>query len=289
MFFWARLPTNATTRPFSSTPFKFIIEDKPFFIHAGLLAKHSKALHKMISSPMKEREQGYARLEDVTAANFQRFLEWVYGGYYNTPEPEHEQGLAWSFRGDDRECLKCYPPKDTRGLNEAVADPAPTLARLESSEDSMLDSIPADKPSLQEAFLERQYQELRNVISLPPARANKHSHESYQEIFLCHAQIYVFADKYRIDRLKVLAVENLHATLAIFKLYEARIGDIISLLRYAYANKTSSSDEPLRDLLKDYMALHVKELSCNDGFKDAICEAGEPLLGDYMAAVMKII
>ena len=36
---------------------------------------------------MKEKEQGYAILEEVTPDTFDRFLQWIYQGYYTAPQP----------------------------------------------------------------------------------------------------------------------------------------------------------------------------------------------------------
>lgn len=37
---------------------------------------------------MKEKEQGYAVLEEVTSDTFNRFLQWVYHGFYSAPYPK---------------------------------------------------------------------------------------------------------------------------------------------------------------------------------------------------------
>lgn len=60
--------------------------------------------------------------------------------------------------------------------------------------------------------------------------------EDYTEVFLCHARLYVFAEKYDIEPLRKLSKQKIHQTLIGFHLYTERVGDIVVLLRYVYAN-----------------------------------------------------
>ena len=73
---------------FTSKPFEFRVEDAHFFVHLDLLAEHSQPLHTLATIDMKEKEQGYAELQGVTAETFSRFLEWIYGGSYTLPAPK---------------------------------------------------------------------------------------------------------------------------------------------------------------------------------------------------------
>lgn len=64
------------------------MEDAQFFVHLEILAQHSKPLYTLATADMKEKEQGYAVLQGVTAETFSRFLEWIYWKTYTLPEPE---------------------------------------------------------------------------------------------------------------------------------------------------------------------------------------------------------
>ena len=125
----------------------------------------------------------------------------------------------------------------------------------------------------------------------PPPRSNRDSSEDYTEVFLSHARLYVFAEKYDIQPLKALAIQQLHQTLGIYTLYLERAGDIIELLRYVHAN-TADVDggaEALRALLVYYIGLEMDILVKAPEFKELLLEDGGALLGDFLRMVGKRI
>lgn len=67
-------------------------------------------------------------------------------------------------------------------------------------------------------------------------RENSSPTEDYTTVFLGHAQLYVFAEKWGIISLKTLALSKLHETLTTFTLYAVRRPDIVALLRYTFSN-----------------------------------------------------
>lgn len=116
-------------------------------------------------------------------------------------------------------------------------------------------------------------------LSSPPfhPRKNLETCEDYKDVFLCHARLYVFAEKYDIAPLKELSLNKLHKTLSVFTLYKERVGDIVDLMRYSYANTVhrSPSDDPLRSLVIHYAACEVENLVPNSEFKALLEEPGE--------------
>ena len=83
---------------------------------------------------------------------------------------------------------------------------------------------------------------------------------TYRHVFLCHARVYVFADKYAIDSLKTLALKKLHRMLCVFNIYPRSVRDIADVLRYSFNHTRDSRDEPLRALLAQYVACKAEEL-----------------------------
>jgi len=73
---------------FGSIPFKFIAGGQSFYAHANLISRYSKPFEALMKSPMKEREQGYVVLEELTSDTFDCFLEWIYRGFYTAPRPK---------------------------------------------------------------------------------------------------------------------------------------------------------------------------------------------------------
>ena len=109
------------------------------------------------------------------------------------------------------------------------------------------------------------------TVSTPSThcRRNRESCEDYTDVFLCHARLYVFADKWDIGPLKRLSLHKLHRTLSVFNLYKERVGDIVTLMRYSYDNTPhlSSTEDPLRSLLIHYATCVVENLVRSSEFK----------------------
>lgn len=131
------------------------------------------------------------------------------------------------------------------------------------------------------------------------ARPNRESREDYTPVFLCHAQLYVFADQYGIRPLRVLALYKLHRTLVTFTPYRERVGDIVELVRYTYANtkptvlETDSSGvvhgpppDPLKDLVTRYVVCVVEDLAGHAEF-DALLEEGGPFASYLVERMVK--
>ena len=145
---------------------------------------------------------------------------------------------------------------------------------------------------MREAFLSRPYKEYRSFIPIPPAKKNENDTECYEDIFLCHAKLYVFAEKWLIPKLKILALENLHETLKNFELYPSRTGDVVALLRHVYEHTSSplfQGLEPMRKLLTEYIGFEMDTLIKDRDFQILMIDDGGDLLGDFMSMVLKRI
>ncbi|KAI4278610.1 MAG: hypothetical protein L6R38_005204 [Xanthoria sp. 2 TBL-2021] len=303
---------------YTSPPFKFIVEGKAFYIHAALVSHHSRPLDRMMNGDMSEAQKGYATLEEVDEGIFSRFAEWVNKGYYTSAEvinrsldestsekaivenPQSEKRVespAWNPQPD--EVLAIEDDHAPVGLGWAMEEP-PSFGVATSSHSSKLkrhkkSAHPSAKDSsriqLKESFIHRKALVRKESISVPPPLPNQSPEGNYTDVFLSHAQLYVFAEKYDIRTLKILALENLQASLAIFTLYEERTGDIIALLRYVYANTSEPIDgvEDLRTLLTHYMGYEMDTLMKDGEFRNLMLADGGALLGDFMRIVMKRI
>ena len=277
---------------------------------------------------MVEAAQGFAALEDVDEATVVRFAQWAYTGNYSAADfklistsesfqgsreagsavadPEVENAVAgpvmdivkasdlWastpvaqddfvgsSFGGSwggTESAEKKSKKKSTKALHSAHDLSSPSLRERHSKE------------TLRELFISRQYTLRQEVIVVTPSRRNQSSEEDYTDVFLSHAMLYVFAEKFDIETLKVLAFERLHNTLAIFTLYPSRTGDITELLRFVYGCVgTVPGMEDLRKLMRDYLGYEMDTLMKDDGFKRLIIENGGTLLEDFIALVQKRI
>ena len=118
-------------------------------------------------------------------------------------------------------------------------------------------------------------------------RRNREECEDYTEVFLGHARLYVFAEKYDINRLKELSLHKLQCTLAEFTIYSQRVGDIIDLMKYTYLNtpERSESSDSLRSLVTHYAACVVEDLAQNTQFQQLVEEMG-PLGRDIIGQLL---
>ena len=223
---------------------------------------------------MMEAHQGKATLEDVALNTFLRFVQWLYHGYYDVRGP-----------------LQLRQPNDVRSLDDSTySNNSPMLvhSRMSRNDDSaaversihVYDSKPKRKLSQGKDTVRKAKKD-----SCQPRR-NSHHEEEYSEVFLGHARLYVFADKYDIDNLKALAREELHATLAVSTMYQPRTRDVVALLRYIYANtaETKSGVEDLRSLMTGYIGAEIETL-IKDKDLEALMSQDASMLADILGAV----
>jgi hypothetical protein len=109
--------------------------------------------------------------------------------------------------------------------------------------------------------------------------------QSYTEVFLSHASLYILGDLHLVDSLKALALFKLHKTLCVFQLEHDNAEDIVALARYAYSEEGGGEGLAegiggLRGLVCQYMATYAQLLSFNDGFMDLLGDGGQ-LVKDF--------
>lgn len=269
---------------YASAPFKFIVNGNPYYIHRDLVSHYSKPLDRMINGEMVEAQQGFAFLKDTDEGTMARFAEWAYKGYYTPANFKIEDSSPPSS------CLSNEEEGETTSLEQPYPPIDPTETSAVDQQDQTENEVRTSE-ELKEAFLRREYVVRRDVIDIPPARANQEKSEDYTEVFLSHARLYVFAEKYDIQLLKTLAFERLHHTLATYTLYQNRTGDIMTLLRFVYDNTQNYAGtvDDLRKMMRDYVGFEMNVLIKDKQFSALIIEDGGPLLLDFMDKVAERI
>ena len=300
---------------YASAPFKFIIDGNPLYIHAELVSRHSKPLDRMINGNMSEAQSGRAIIEDVDEETFLRFIQWAYSGYYeagkfkiDSPRPgstlveEETTGESYLEETVVEEQVEAtqtgaalsndFANNNWRWAQNRHINPTLMAQTALNPQLFQVASIPPAVPSpargaLKESFINRKPTVCQQAIRICPPRHNQAPNEDYTEVFLSHARVYVFAEKYDIQSLKALALDELHGTLQNFDLHPERTGDIIALLRYIYANTGETVDgvEDMRTVLKHYVGFEMDTLMKDDDFGDLMIEDGGALLGDFLKMV----
>jgi hypothetical protein len=110
-------------------------------------------------------------------------------------------------------------------------------------------------------------------------RPNSNPTEDYTTVFLSHAQLYLFAEKWDIKSLKTLALFKLHKTLTSFTLYPVRRPDVVALLRYSFSTNHTpdlvDTVDDLRSLVMLFAVCEVENLIHCPDFLSLIGEGGQ--------------
>ncbi|OCK75344.1 hypothetical protein K432DRAFT_308732, partial [Lepidopterella palustris CBS 459.81] len=257
----------------ASKPFTFLVGEnkRKFTVHAALVAYHSRPLGAVVNKHLLEAKVS-CLLEDVDEDTFVRFAQYAYTGDYLSANPE----IVLEKVQDDTPQQNIEDATQNRSpcvlFDKATVIEIPETASSKSK-----------KKQLWEEFTGHNY-----IMPSPPqARRKQQPYHNYTEVFLCHARIYMFAEKYRIGPLKALSLHKLQQILIRYVIYKDRIEDIVSLLRYSYSRPVSQgSVNSLGLLVTHYAACVVEELGKSHLFHLALKESG--LLGwDIMKQVLK--
>ena len=222
-----------------------------FELHSAAVAHASAPLNVMMNIGMKESRERTAQIKDIDVDTFGRFCEFLYTGDYagEPPGVREESSVQFGevdFSGDNPE-------------TERKRDTVPT------GQSGM---------TLWSNFWSQKY-EYAVPRRPPPDRANISPDEDYTPVFLSHARLYVLGDTYLVRLLCDLALHKLHHCLTEYELARGRPGDIVNLIRYAYANTRGLGTEPLRTLVAQYAAKEVGDLSGTPEFDALMKEEGD--------------
>lgn len=260
---------------FASKPFTFIVQGTPLYVHAALVADCSGPLDRMINGHLSEAKQGFALLDDVDEGTFVRFIRWTYIKDYPAPE------YTWAETGEGKGSRECFKTETEQREASTSVDLLDSIGSGTKNKKKKKKSSSRLTISLKESFIGQDY--VCKSDSIPGPRSNMHPQEDYTEIFLSHARMYVFAEKYDIQPLKTLSRQKLQHTLAIYTLYPERVGDVTTLLKYVYANTAETIDgtADIRTMLCHYVGSEMDTLIKYGEIKDLMLDNGE-ILGDFL-------
>jgi hypothetical protein len=293
----SRLTSNDSV--YRSRIFTFLVgENKtPIAVHAEVIATQSKALNALINGKMEEAQSGCAFLSDVTEDDFLRFCQYAYTGDYATPP----------FTMIEAE-------KDEIPIAEAILDqwppPAPPLpVDIEPAPNEILveEDLNADfvwtplkkkikgvkqkKSHLYDAFfgLSSPTEYARQpLLDSYKVVENTSPREDFTPVFLAHARLYVFADKYGIESLKLLVLGKIQQTLVGFKCFGTRLDDVVESVRFSYCNDNTpdEGDDQLRALVLQFVTCKQDKIGESESFL-ALLEEGGPLVRDFWLSIRK--
>lgn len=222
-----------------------------FFVHEGILSHHSQQFKDATSGPWKESQEHKILLQDWDEETVGRLVQFLYTGDYRYPNPSLPEkprvGVA------ETEKVPSAPEVGRTGaltpFAECVRGAAWEHPGLPMTDASWLDSV--------------------NTAEF-----------DFEETFLTHAKVYTLAQYKSIVALKVLAHERLSQTL--LRLHPLGrnphlAANITSLSTYVYAHTDSltSSEEPLRRIVSQYVALNFAAWQADPVAEQIMCDGGD--------------
>lgn len=293
---------NKIDRHLSSPIFTFYVgpNKAAFPLHISLVAEHSASLATVINGKMREGQEKCAYLDNVGEDTFRRAADYLYTGFYREAEVEVmfdtspigqqdvQENHGSGTEGRPVAALMAEPTPDPNlsGRDTShirFANSLPIVGRLvrqlrRRKRGRKLDPPLAPIPSRQEQLWSK-FRDLR--LSSPnenfTPQTNKEPSESFSRIFLCHAELYQFAEANFIEPLRKLSLLNLQKTLVAFTLYEKRICDIVALITCIYENTdgNDTGEYSLRDLITHYTACKIEILDKDAAFRELLAEYEE--------------
>ncbi len=257
---------------------------------------------------MIEAKREYAVFDDVDEDTFIRFTQFAYTGDYAVAEPDvllsqSDVGVESDRRSRARSSTPKAATLDDALQEQPEPEPEPepeppedelwgfksTKHRKQSkkkmasawADDRDEETIPAPI-STRKSKGERLWDAFQAKASVKHPEAwrpnvNTDHCEDYTPVFLCHAKLYMFADKYSIEPLSGLVLRKLRLNLSEFILHSQRIGDIIELLKYTYEHTTDYEEriDRLRNLVAEYVVCHIEKIVGFDDFTKLLQENGD--------------
>lgn len=238
----------------SSEIFELVAENEAtFFVHKDLLGFHSRPFKETTSGVWKESTERKILLNDWDAKTVGRLVQFLYTGDYKYPDTFPTDVPSSSAK---EELLPNLP--DTADIAKNG-----TLTPFEECVEGAIHER-AQLPMTDSMWLEQ----------VDTCNFN------FEETFLAHAKIYVLAQYKSIPALKALA----HARLARTLLKLHPLGgnlhlsiNIVNLATYVYSNTDSltHSEEPLRKLISQYVALNFVAWQTELSAVEMMCSGGD--------------
>ena len=239
-----------------------------------------------MTGPMIEAQNGSVTLSDVDLATFLRFTSYVYIGDYD---------------GDSPETFASGPSSECQDIEDSEYTAMPTSddADRPAEAEYITEEPPAAEPIFEEAPQDAYIWGPRSSHRIkckrckrtfsPESKESKESKkekawntfaqseeskvpdcsslesntpwEDHSNVFLSHAKVYVFADRYDVTKLRTLAIQKLKQSLLSFNPCQQQLESLIPLIRYTYENTPDLEEiDSLRELVVTYSTFVVEHL-----------------------------
>ncbi len=277
-------------------------------VHRGLISRCSEPLEAMMENGMQESQSGSAPLQDVDRATFGRFVEFVYTGDYNPARPVPlNESVDGSTHGDGaggvesaafdateevddighssssrRRCKHGRPSrKACQKCKRLRFIQQPSNEAATASLDIQLETVELEWPEEPTEVHYLPSGTIAVVTSSPLPTNSMFGLDNdwsldYLPVFMSHAQLYVFAEKYAVDTLVRLTARRLEEALSEFRCSASPSTSIVTLVKYIYETAPDHGDgeEVLWTIVTNFAANNLHALQRSDEFQDLLAEGG---------------
>lgn len=283
-----------------SEPFHFIVgpDKKTFYVHTELVAQNSPVLAALVRHPMEEGTKGRASLKDIDEDTFLHVIEFMYRNEYTVPgaleadvslEPVTDRAAAIESEFDMETPVQ--PPIDEEELILFLSGSRKKHKKKDVEHNWF---GPNDGPvasKKEQLWLEFKGRSTTSLGDTWKPRSNwDRPSEDWTDVLLCHARLYVFANRYQMEALQTMAARRLRLTLSEFTLHASRVPDIVALLKYTYENTMEYDDgdrmDFLRRLVSDYVVCHLDSIMPNRDFQ-ALLQGPSSLAKDLLTNIVQ--
>jgi hypothetical protein len=257
-----------------SRPFKFLIgpEETEIVVHEEPIASQSAALNTLMRGSMSESTNGLASWKDVDEKTFVRFAQFAYTGDYSVPQMVVINQVVSNHREEVPVDIQ-RNPQDSEFEWGAFSSAKKTVKKKGIKHDlTPQETTYTPFKSLTYPLLQPRSKFADSCHPVMIKGSRYHIFES----LLSHTSLYVLADKWGVESLKVLTLYKLHENLNMLKLDVEEVPDIVELARYGYSGTPhlETGIDDLRELICRYIAANVDVMSKSKAFTDLIEEGG---------------
>lgn len=257
---------------------------------------------------------------DIDDDTILRFIEYAYTGDYTVPEPDivqlstdsQELERAFTVNSDDPWGFSSVKKSKKKSSRKALLvesntphqeagltghDLQEAFTRRDRQDEYLALEPQNPGPVLHLKNLDRSRRHLweqfcsQALVTERPAwqpRDNNDEREDYTDVFLCHARLYKFSDRYVCKKLMDLTLQKLRLTLSKYKVYTERVSDIVELIRYTYAHTLDEGQDALRALVLDFAVCYFQDLVKYPPFLELLGEGGF-LATDLVVEIAKMV
>lgn len=238
----------------------------------------------MNNDHMREAKEGLAILEDVEEDTFVGFCEYAYTGDYvsriieRTPDIEVNDAAPV-----ESEEVRYAAAVEWAEEEEALAPPEPLAEEAPSDYWGFRGGKNAKTTKAEQLWSNFKNLEFKDknpdISDEKSGMGNKDFTSAFPTAvsLLYHTKLYIFAEKYLVDNLRILCLRKLHANLRDFELTVHTSEDILEILEFAYKNtaRQESGDNELRTLIVHYAACKAEVLKRNTNLRSLLEANGE--------------